>query len=618
MFTNRTWSLALIALSTTLGFSVPAGAQLGHKRTLEEDPLEFLSDPPAPKVEHKTSSPLVIPMAGFISYQINVNSNGQNVIGDAANEPSMTVDPLNPNRIAVGWRQFDNVASNFRQAGNAYSTNHGANWTFPGVLTPGLFRSDPVLDTTKSGMFHYNSLQNTFFSDEFRSSNWGQTYPVVNGATGGDKQWITIDKTNGSGSGFVYQYWSTAGNNWGGRQFSRSIDGGANWMDPINIPNQPIWGTLDVDNSGNMWLGGVSTTDASFWVMRSSNAKNSAVTPTFDLVKNVSLGGDISWNPPVNPVGLGGQVWVAADKSGNGNIYLCSTTDRTSTNPADVMFIRSTDGGTTFSAPKRINTDATSQTHYHWFGTMQVAPNGRIDICWLDTRNDPGKRFSQLMYSYSSDGGVTFSPNTVITPAFNPNIGYPNQNKIGDYMAMTSDDLGANIVYPATFNNEQDIYYVRVEIAPQQVVPTAYSVLRGTPVSGDLASLLQDDGNYLVGSRGFVANFGEAPLQYVVEGVSGLLSPSDMTFKAVAKANNNVMQQETSLYNWVSGQYELLDTRLLANSDSTTLVATTGARSRFVDQSTGKIRAKLAYRQTGFVPTFWNVSIDQLNWTVTP
>ena len=34
-----------------------------------------------------------------------------------------------------------------------------------------------------------------------------------------------------------------------------------------------------------------------------------------------------------------------------------------------------------------------------------------------------------------------------------------DRNKIGDYMAMTSDLGGANIIYPATFNGEQDIYY---------------------------------------------------------------------------------------------------------------------------------------------------------------
>ncbi len=48
------------------------------------------------------------------SHQVNVNAQGLNILGDAANEPSIAVDPTAPNRIAIGWRQFDTIASNFR------------------------------------------------------------------------------------------------------------------------------------------------------------------------------------------------------------------------------------------------------------------------------------------------------------------------------------------------------------------------------------------------------------------------------------------------------------------------------------------------------------------------
>ena len=80
-----------------------------------------------------------------VSFQVNVDASGQNIPGDAANEPSMCVDPTDPNRMSIGWRQFDSVTSNFRQSGWAYSTNGGLAWTFPGKLDAGVFRSDPVL-----------------------------------------------------------------------------------------------------------------------------------------------------------------------------------------------------------------------------------------------------------------------------------------------------------------------------------------------------------------------------------------------------------------------------------------------------------------------------------------
>src|SRR5688572_5601989 len=47
--------------------------------------------------------------------QVNVKQNQQNILLDAANEPNMAVNPLNENEIVIGWRQFDNVFSNFRQ-----------------------------------------------------------------------------------------------------------------------------------------------------------------------------------------------------------------------------------------------------------------------------------------------------------------------------------------------------------------------------------------------------------------------------------------------------------------------------------------------------------------------
>ena len=119
-----------------------------------------------------------------------------------------------------------------------------------------------------------------------------------------------------------------------------------------------------------------------FWISRSLNVTNSAVTPSFDLTVPVNLGGALA-SGGINPAGLLGQAWVVVDHSTNqtrGNVYaLCSTTG--SSNTCDVMFARSTNGGASWSAPVRINDFG--PTAYHWFGTIAVAPNGRIDVCGL-------------------------------------------------------------------------------------------------------------------------------------------------------------------------------------------------------------------------------------------
>ena len=49
-----------------------------------------------------------------------------------------------------------------------------------------------------------------------------------------------------------------------------------------------------------------------------------------------------------------------------------------------------------------------------------------------------------------------------VSPIFRSNIGWPNQNKIGDYYTIISNASAADVAYAATFNGEQDVYYTRV------------------------------------------------------------------------------------------------------------------------------------------------------------
>jgi hypothetical protein len=469
-----------------------ASARSASRRPLLTEPLETESDAPMFIFRNDTSPGQISQFNGFTSVQVNVNAGHTNIVGDAANEPSITMDPTDSSKMAIGWRQFNSSSSSFRQGGYAYTTNGGVSWTFPNVLDS-VFRSDPVLFSNETGTFYYLSLVANFQDDIWRSLDRGQLWTRVAPATGGDKQWFTIDRTNSIGHGFQYQSWSTGGNNYGGRQFTRSTDGGFTWMDPIFIPNTPSFGTLDVDSNGNLFIGGANPSDGSFWCVRSSNAKNAAVTPDFDLGTQVDLDGEIVIGSDINPVGLIGQVFLALDRSAlstNNNIYMLASVRRFgNTNGSDVMFSRSTDGGQTFSAPVRINDDPVSPDRWHWLGTLSVAPNGRIDIVWLDTRNAANNRDSQLFYSSSMDGGQTWSANTAVSNSFDPSLGYPNQEKMGDYITSVSDVAAANVAYCATFNGEEDIYYVR--IVPAAIVtptPTATATATASATSTPIAT----------------------------------------------------------------------------------------------------------------------------------
>jgi hypothetical protein len=413
---------------------------------------------------------MISPLGPFTSYQANVDPQGNNIVGDAANEPSIAVDPTDSNKITIGWRQFNTVNSDFRQGGWGYTTDGGIHWTFPGVLENNIFRSDPVLDSNELGTFFYLSLQGTFCDNIWQSTNGGQSWTSFPGTSGGDKQWFTIDSTGGPGHGFQYQFWTEFFPcSFGG--FSRSTDGGMTWQSPINIPHGVIHGTADVDANGNLFIGGEDLNDVTFWCIRSSNAQLGNQTPVFEQVTEVNLGG-VRVGGNVNPGGLTAQIFLAVDRSGgstNNNVYmLCSVQPPSYSTGTDVMFARSTDGGASFSTPVRINDDATTNK-WHWFGTFSVAPNGRLDAVWYDTRNAADNLQSQLFYSYSTDAGATWAANVAVSASFNPTEGWPVQNKIGDYITIVSDNTGGNVAYSATFNlnpnrgeHEEDVYYVHV------------------------------------------------------------------------------------------------------------------------------------------------------------
>ncbi len=489
--------VSLIALAS-------ASAQLAPTtRAPRNVPLETYDNPPAPPRKIETSPRMISQFGTFTSFQVNVDASGNNILGDAANECTISVDPTNLSKMTIAWRQFNSVTSNFRQAGWGYTTDGGVHWTFPGVLQNGIFRSDPVTNSNEIGQFFYLSLQSdvnlSFFCDDlWRSTNGGQTWVEQSpdrGAGGGDKQWFTIDKTNGPGHGFQYQSDDGINCSGGGVQFQRSTNGGVTWQNPITIPHAPVYGTLDVDTNGNLFIGGEGST---FFCVRSSNAQIGSQTPTFDRSTSVNMGGFIG-SGGINPAGLDGMVFLAVDRSGtatNNNIYMLASVVPSGRSTTDVMFVRSTDGGVTFSAPLRINDDPVNPSKWHWFGTLSVAPNGRIDSVWYDTRNAANNTDSQLFYSWSNDGGVTWAPNVAVSNAFNPFEGYPNQSKIGDYITVVSDNTGANAAYSATFNfntsrgqHEEDVYYVRVapSTSSLNLVSAASRLTHGTAGTFDIA-----------------------------------------------------------------------------------------------------------------------------------
>ncbi len=417
--------------------------------------------------------------------QINTDPmTGEDIIGDAANEPTLSVSPVDPNILVCGWRQFDTISSDDRKAGYGYSSDGGESWTSGGTLAPPpgfpgrTQQTDPVLEVDTEGVFYFWSeiffpVFGQYVYKSFTGGvTWEEPFPVEDPVTSGDKPWIAIDRTGGVGNGNVYGGWTNF--TLEGMCFVRSIDGGETYSPAERIADRD--GTqwmlqYAVGPDGEVYAAWRNYDTNAILITKSTNAQNPGVTPSFDAfgpggVNGIDLRVDSGNDPgflPINPAGFH-QIWLGVDHSNGprrGWVYLLWGDDRNDV--CDVYFARSTDGGFTWETGTRVNDDEIGNGAYQWMVAMSVAPNGRIDAAWYDTRNDPGLPLpeSELFYSFSLDGGFHWSPNRRVSDRFDTTIGYPVQEKIGDYNQIVSDSGGVNIVYSATFNGGQDIYFLR-------------------------------------------------------------------------------------------------------------------------------------------------------------
>lgn len=92
----------------------------------------------------------------------------------------------------------------------------------------------------------------------------------------------------------------------------------------------------------------------------------------------------------------------------------------------DVFFMRSTNGGESWSAPLRVNDDPLKNKKSQKWPRMSVAGNGRIDIAWYDYRNDAKDTpkddvefflgdTNDVYVASSDDGGASFGDNVRMT-----------------------------------------------------------------------------------------------------------------------------------------------------------------------------------------------------------
>jgi hypothetical protein len=155
-----------------------------------------------------------------------------------------------------------------------------------------------------------------------------------------------------------------------------------------------------------------------------------------------------------------GLAWDRTTGPHRGRVYLVYTLKHTNQdNNMDIDVQYSDDKGLTWSAPVRVNDDATLNSQF--LPKISLDPtSGHIAVIWYDTRNDLGtggpgdtngipNDDAQVWGAFSADGR-TFTPNLQISAGTSNSRDSGNSIDFGDYTGLSFD---AGIAHPAWSDN---------------------------------------------------------------------------------------------------------------------------------------------------------------------
>ena len=384
-------------------------------------------------------------------------------------ETSVQVNPTNKNNIVA--------SANF---GNFYSKNGGETWSktnssLDNTLADPNVKYDNFGTVYRQGMALTNPRSIGLQKSSDGGVSWGDDKiaykPSVDNGNP-DQGFMAIDTISSSRfKNSIYIITSDypkppyTGTSYSIKGFALlmliSRDGGETWLDPIDISSDELFSQ---EHSSYVTIGPNGEVYAAWKTnergIRFSKSLDGGVTWTSDLVVDKDSG------PQRTSDDVRGNITIKVDLKSSriGKIYISSLDNGDKEQPfGDSYIISSNDGGSSWSNKVYFTDGPKDKYKYYFQPRIDVAPNGRIDAVWYDTRNWEGNDNNNLLYdlyySYSSDGGQTFSSNVKLNSESHikqtncDNNQYCGQRRLYEYIGLHSENERVIAVWAAMNSN---------------------------------------------------------------------------------------------------------------------------------------------------------------------
>jgi hypothetical protein len=419
--------------------------------------------------------------------QVGPNVRANQDATDQQQEPSLAIDPANPNNVLVAAKDW---RAGTKQVWHYRSTDGGTTWAdsyMAGLPADLPNQSDPVVDWAADGTA-YTSVIGYDQEDltkgglfVARSTDAGATWqPPVWMAKNSDrifndKEWMTVDRSTGATKGNVYVSWTlfttlSANEERGDIVVSRSTDGGQTFSAPLQLN-----ALAQDDNQGSFPVVGPDGTLYVAW-FNSNAGRHLYIARSTDGGQSFTLPVKIAdvTRPPSPLPGSAYRMFVLPQLTINPQTgTLAIVWNDYGRGNADALIAVSRDNGRTWTAPRRLNDDPGKADQF--FPAADYGPDGVLHVAWLDRRGDPNNLLFGCYYTQSTDDGATFAPNIPLSNATSdPSIGFEG-TLIGDYIQIDSVVGSALVAWVDSRAGSQDIYTARVSASlpePPGTTPT--------------------------------------------------------------------------------------------------------------------------------------------------